>query len=356
MTVAEEINISDFTDRYFTNTKNALRHGGIDPVVKYRFFMRSHIVLIRKFVDEYIDSVGVRGDIKWLGYEGECYGPKSPLLEITGKFTDLVEHETLLLQKLGWPSVCAYNAFQQVDSAHDNGWKFLDMAARHCPDVETVRMSAYAAHVAGFSGTSTQIGADTYDGLALGTMPHAYIGAFESTADAAEAFAKALPDVPLIVLVDYFGREISDSIECFKRLGGRLKGIRLDTHGGRFCEGVTNTKEKGSFAAIQRLRDEFGIDYAGRYQGFAYGPGVTVEAAYAVRKALDEAGAKDVGIWVSSGFTRDKVGAFADCDAPIAGVGTGSYLPIDVRDTYATADIVSYDGKDKIKVGREWLI
>ena len=42
--------------------------------------------------------------------------------------------------------------------------------------------------------------------------------------------------------------------------------------------------------------------------------------------------------------------------APIDVVGTGSYLPDDWRETYATADIVAYDGEAKVKVGREFLL
>ena len=37
-------------------------------------------------------------------------------------------------------------------------------------------------------------------------------------------------------------------------------------------------------------------------------------------------------------------------------VGTGSYLPQRWTETYATADIVEYDGKPLVKVGREFLL
>ena len=46
----------------------------------------------------------------------------------------------------------------------------------------------------------------------------------------------------------------------------------------------------------------------------------------------------------------------ADVGAPIDVVGTGSYLPENWTETYATADIVSYDGAPSVKVGREFLI
>jgi len=43
-------------------------------------------------------------------------------------------------------------------------------------------------------------------------------------------------------------------------------------------------------------------------------------------------------------------------NAPIDMVGTGSFLPESWPETYATADIVSYDGRPSIKVGREFLL
>ena len=42
-------------------------------------------------------------------------------------------------------------------------------------------------------------------------------------------------------------------------------------------------------------------------------------------------------------------------NAPLNGVGTGSYIPKDFHKTYATADIIAYDHDTRIKVGREYL-
>ena len=36
--------------------------------------------------------------------------------------------------------------------------------------------------------------------------------------------------------------------------------------------------------------------------------------------------------------------------------GTGSYLPDRWSETYATADIVEYDGEQRVKIGREFLL
>ncbi len=37
-------------------------------------------------------------------------------------------------------------------------------------------------------------------------------------------------------------------------------------------------------------------------------------------------------------------------------IGTGSYLPELWSETYATADIIAYDGSPMVKAGREFLL
>ena len=50
-----------------------------------------------------------------------------------------------------------------------------------------------------------------------------------------------------------------------------------------------------------------------------------------------------------------KCRVMAEAKAPIDVVGTGSFLPSNWTETYATADIVEYDGVKRVKVGREFL-
>jgi nicotinate phosphoribosyltransferase len=46
----------------------------------------------------------------------------------------------------------------------------------------------------------------------------------------------------------------------------------------------------------------------------------------------------------------------AEAKAPIDVVGTGSFIPNTWSETYATADIVAYDGVPRVKIGREFLL
>ena len=59
------------------------------------------------------------------------------------------------------------------------------------------------------------------------------------------------------MLVDYFGREITDALEVCRRFpelaaDGRL-GVRMDTHGGRFIEGLDVAR---SYAVLERKRPQ----------------------------------------------------------------------------------------------------
>ena len=75
-----------------------------------------------------------------------------------------------------------------------------------------------------------------------------------------------------------------------------------------------------------------------------------------MREALDEAGFPKVRIVASSGFGVGKCRVMAEAKAPIDVVGTGSFIPDSWSETYATADIVAYDGVPRVKIGREFLL
>ena len=89
---------------------------------------------------------------------------------------------------------------------------------------------------------------------------------------------------------------------------------------------------------------------------YLVGPGVSAAALWTLREALDAEGFDKVKIVASSGFGPAKCRVMAVAQAPIDVVGTGSYLPEVWPETYATADIVAYNGEPRVKVGREFLL
>jgi nicotinate phosphoribosyltransferase len=306
-------------------------------------------------------------DVDLMYPEGEWVGAGEPLAYITGSLVQLSDLETILLQKIGPPSVAAHNAYQMCLALPDV--TFLAMEARHCAGAEMQDMMAYAAAVGsnaakregakGFIGNANDGTAHWFDApRGLGTMPHSLIGYAGSTLRAAEMFHETYPDEPMTVLVDYFGREISDALAVCARFpglagAGRLS-FRIDTHGGRFLEGLDPAEsysviERHAPGAIRRYRSETELRYL-------VGTGVSAAAIWRAREALDAAGYPTVRLVASSGFGVDKCRVMADAKAPIDVVGTGSFIPDSWHETYATADIVEYDGTPMVKLGREFLL
>ena len=362
--------ISARTDAYFNRTKAVVQRYG-DRRVTYAVFMRRPVISAPRLMLEWLTEVAAARetvfDIDVIHPEGGWVGAGEPMVYITGSLVELSDLETILLQKLGAACVAAHNAYQMCLALPHVA--FLAMDARHCAGAEMQDMMAYAASVGseaarregakGFvgnanDGTAHWFGAER----GLGTMPHSLIGYAGSTVRAAEMFRETFPDENLTVLVDYFGREISDALAVCARFpdlasGGRL-AFRLDTHGGRFLEGLDPAEsyavlDRRAPGAIRRYRSDTELRYL-------VGTGVSAAAIWRMREALDDAGYPRVRIVASSGFGTDKCRVMADARAPIDVVGTGSFIPDAWHETYATADIVAYDGAAMVKVGREFLL
>jgi nicotinate phosphoribosyltransferase len=290
------------------------------------------------------------------------------MMYLHGSLRHLVDLETVFLQKLGAACVAAFNAYTMCTDLPYVG--FLAMDARHCAGAEMAELMAYAASVGsararketgakGFVGNSTDSTAH-YFGQAqgLGTMPHALIGYAGSTLRAAEMFHETHPAESLTVLVDYFGLEITDALAVCRRFPdlaarGDLS-VRIDTHGGRYVEGLD---VGASYAVLERNAPESIRGYRSEAElRHLIGPGVSAAAIWHMREQLDRAGFAKVRIVASSGFNPAKCKVMAVARAPVDAIGTGSYLPENWNETYATADIVQYDGKALVKVGREFLL
>ena len=365
-----QADITARTDAYFNRTRAIVEKFG-DRRVTYAVFLRRPVLSAPGLMVEWLQAVaasrGTSFEIELMHPEGSWTGAGEPLAYITGQFTQLADLETLFLQKLGAPCVAAHNAFQMCVALPKSG--FLAMDARHCAGAEMQEMMAYAAAVGsraaqregakGFIGNANDWTAHYFGAPAgYGTMPHALIGYAGSTLRAAEMFAETFPQENLTVLVDYFGKEITDGLAVcrhFPELAaqGRL-AVRLDTHGGRFLEGLDPAEsyavlERHAPGAIRRYRSETELRYL-------VGTGVSAAAIWRMREALDRAGYARVRIVASSGFGVDKCRVMADAKAPIDVVGTGSFIPDVWGETYATADIVEYDGVPMVKVGREFLL
>jgi nicotinate phosphoribosyltransferase len=362
--------IARFTDHYFNRTKAVIGKFG-DSRVTYAIFMRRPVVcapqLALDWLRELTAARGTQVEIDLRYPEGKWVGAGESMMYITGSFFHLVDLETIFLQKLGPACVAAYNAYTMCAEMPKTA--FLAMDARHCAGTEMAEMMAYAASVGsrraqrkdnavGFIGNATHATAHFFGReQGLGTMPHALIGYAGSTLRAAQMFAETFPGEPMTVLVDYFAHEITDSLAVcrgFPELAaaGNLS-LRLDTTGGRYIEGLDPPR---SYAVMEKYARESIRGYRSEEElRHLIGTGVSAAAIFHLRENLDAAGFPSVKIVASSGFGPAKCRVMAEAGAPIDVVGSGSFLPANWTETYATADIVEYDGTPRVKVGREFL-
>ena len=367
----EQSEIDGWTDKYFSRTKQAVARFG-DAQVTYALFMRRPVVSAPRLAVDWLQAVATERsttfevDLKYK--EGEWVGAGEPIAYVTGLFSQLVDLETLLLQKLGPACVAAYNAYSMCADLPEVA--FMAMDARHCAGTSMAEMMAYAASVGsakarkkvdaiGFIGNATDATAHYFgeeDGK--GTMPHAFIGYAGSTLRAAEMFREAFPDMPMTVLVDYFGQEVTDTLAVCKKFPELVEqgqiSFRLDTPGSRYIEGLDPA---ASYAVLERHVPEVVRGYRSEIQlSYLVGAGVSAAAIWRMREVLDSEGFKNAKIVASSGFGPAKCHLFAEAQAPVDVIGTGSYLPTTWSETYATADIIEYDGTARVKLGREFLL
>lgn len=364
--------IADWTDHYFGNTRKVAEAVG-DPIVTYAVFVRHPTVFSPDLVVGWLKEVAKNG-----GFEikieskytlGDIVPAGEPQLYITGPLSKLVETETLFLQRVGAIGVAAYNAYQCVKELPDV--PFFTAGARHCVGLGMVEGMEYAAYVGTIAAQKTLGKAVGFVNSAVnatshffgkatggGTTPHVMIGLFDSTLEAAIKYREVCPDEPFTMLVDYFGREISDSIEIARHFpeeaaSGEL-GFRLDTHGGRYLEGLDHD------SSIQTIHEHaphmMEQEWSEKELGILYGKGVSVANIWHFKNSLAEAGFPNVRVVGSSGFNPQKCRMMRLANAPLDGIGTGSYIPKDFDSTYATADVFQYGNRRRsIKVGREYL-
>ncbi len=379
------------TDKYFTNTSRIVAANG-DTEVTFAVFMRRRVVAALEPTIRMVKKLVPEASVRRFYEEGDVVPSESKIMEITGPMARLSECETVFLQKTGFPCVSANNAYEMCRAIPDAG--FMDMHARHASGAEMNILASYGAAVGsaaarradskvkGFVGSSQDLTAPLFGAKAgMGTMPHALVGyAGGDVLEAMKMFARTIPEaMSLIALVDYTGEEITDSLRCAKWFyedekldsHGKTFGVRLDTHGGRFAEGLDYERSvetvghwlgvPGEYNIVEQVLGgrAFQLDPSNilvdKVRRILFGKGVSVASVIHVRRALDKAGFKDALIVASSGFDAQKCQVMGAARAPINLVGTGSFLPATLNETYATADIISYGGERRVKIGREFL-
>jgi nicotinate phosphoribosyltransferase len=256
--------------------------------------------------------------------DGDRVDEWEPVVEITAPYRLVAHLESVYLGVLARRTLVATNVRGVVDAAGGKPVLFFGDRYDHWA---TQGGDGYAAFVGGAQGVATDAQAAWWGERGLGTIPHALIATFQGdTVAAVAAFARHVPGVPLIALVDFDNDSVATSLACAREFGERLWGVRLDTSSTMVDRSLW--KELGDFNPT----------------------GVNPRLVQKVRQALDAEGFQHVRVIVSGGFTADRIQAFEAAGVPVDSYAVGSSLLKGTADY--TADVVLREGRPCAKVGR----
>ena len=209
------------------------------------------------------------------GYrEGELYFPGSPVLTVEGTFAEAVILETLALSVLNHDSAVATAAARMAIAAGDR--PLAEMGSRRASE-ESAVAAARAAFITGFAATSNLEAGRRWGIPTMGTAAHAWTLLHDSEEDAFRSQIDAL-GVDTTLLVDTY--DIVEGVQTAIRVAGpQLGGVRIDS---------------GDLPTV----------------------------AAQVRAQLDELGATDTRITVTSDLDEFAIAALAASPVDAYGVGT----------------------------------
>lgn len=211
------------------------------------------------------------------GYrEGELYFGHSPILTVEGSFAEAVILETVILSILNYDSAVASAAARMKSVAA--GRRLIEMGSRRAHEAAAVA-AARAAYVAGFDATSNLAAGAEYGIETAGTSAHAFTLLHDNEEQAFKAQIASM-GTETTLLVDTY--DVKNAVETAVRLtDGKIRAVRLDS-------------------------------------------GDLATSAVEVRKQLDELGAKQTRITVTSDLDEYTIAALAI--APIDSYGVGTSL------------------------------
>ena len=250
----------------------------LDALERFRFTADDLAYLRERGVvdDEtsaWLSAYRFRGDIH--GYaEGECFFPGSPILVVESTFAEAVLLETLVLSVLNFDSAIAGAASRMTTAAA--GRPVIEMGSRRTHE-EAAVAAARAAYIAGFATTSNLAAGRRYGVPTRGTSAHAFTLVHDSERDAFRAQLDSLGQGTTL-LVDTF--DVEEAVRLAVELAGaRLGAVRLDS-------------------------------------------GDLLQLAHRVRRVLDDLGARDTRIVVTSDLDEYAIAALAAAPVDRYGVGT----------------------------------
>ncbi|GGZ80079.1 nicotinate phosphoribosyltransferase [Streptomyces echinoruber] len=250
----------------------------LDAVENFRFdegvlgFLRERRIVDDETLD-WLAGYRFSGDI-WGYPEGEVYFPGSPVLRVEGSFGECVLLETVVLSILNHDSAIAAAASRMASAA--GGRPLIEMGARRTHELAAVAASR-AAYVGGFSSTSDLAAGFRYHIPTVGTAAHAFTLLHDSERDAFRAQVDSLGRGTTLLVDTY---DVAEAVRTAVEIAGpELGAVRIDS-------------------------------------------GDLLLVAHRVRQQLDELGATETKIIVTSDLDEYAIASLAAAPVDAYGVGT----------------------------------
>lgn len=355
-----------YTDKYFIRSGQVLECEQLDPWVGAQVFIRDNGQGARLHgIDEAISILLRYGRLDQIGAriyaldDGAAFDSAETVLKIIAPARSLITLETMCLGVLSAATTRKNDGIESVDLGgvtttmreivETSRRDVIYMGARHWDFREDAAISE-AAFEGGAVSCSTDIGAGKQGKEGSGTIPHALESAMawkhgrkRAVVEAVKGFDRWIESgVPRVALIDFNNTELSDALLTAQELGKNLDSVRIDTCWENIAQGGLSSLE-GSEADKWRRQGLFLPSAEDPDSRYWFGPGVTVTAVFALRKALDEAGFGRVGIVLSSGFAHPpRVRAFVRAEEKLGlqlfnVLGVGQVF----KSRAATLDVVS---------------
>ncbi|UWE08255.1 nicotinate phosphoribosyltransferase [Actinacidiphila bryophytorum] len=250
----------------------------LDAVENFRFdapvldFLRREQVVDDQTL-EWLAGYRFTGDI-WGYPEGEVYFPGSPILRVEGTFAEAVVLETVVLSILNHDSAIAAAASRMAVAA--GGRPLVEMGARRTHELAAVAASR-AAYVGGFRTSSNLAAGFRYGIPTVGTSAHAFTLLHDTERDAFTAQVDSLGRGTTLLVDTY---DVATAVKAAVDIAGpELGAVRIDS-------------------------------------------GDLLLLAHRVRQQLDDLGAKNTKIVVTSDLDEYAIASLAAAPVDSYGVGT----------------------------------
>jgi nicotinate phosphoribosyltransferase len=200
----------------------------LDAVENFRFdapvldFLRREDVVDEATL-EWLAGYRFTGDI-WGYPEGEVYFPGSPILRVEGTFAEAVVLETVILSILNHDSAIAAAASRMAVAA--GGRPLLEMGARRTHELAAVAASR-AAYIGGFRTSSNLAAGFRYGIPTVGTSAHAFTLVHDTERDAFTAQVESLGRGTTLLVDTY---DVATAVRAAVDIAGPdLGAVRIDS-------------------------------------------------------------------------------------------------------------------------------